>query len=210
LATGWIATLGNIQLPSIVRERRRRGRNEIMIDLLTGDHAEIGVLFDDLASEFDRGEPRRILARLDYLWARLAMHIRAEHLRLFPALLSASETSHSSGTESAPAPAEVRALDERLREDHDFFMRELAAAVNAARELVAQDGPPDGEQIERIRSKVLAVAERLVEHNRVEEEQVYLWPEALLSPPGEEELRAGIKLELDNLPPRFLESPPLK
>jgi hypothetical protein len=36
----------------------------------------------------------------------------------------------------------VRAAVEHLREDHDFFMRELVGAVNAARELAAQDGLP--------------------------------------------------------------------
>jgi integrase len=37
------------------------------------------------------------------------------------------------GRPGAPSPAEVREGVRRLREDHDFFMRELAGAVNAAR-----------------------------------------------------------------------------
>jgi hypothetical protein len=60
------------------------------------------------------------------------------------------------------------------------FMHELAGAVNAARELAGQDGPPDIERLPQIRKRASAVAERLIEHNRVEEQQVYLWPEALL------------------------------
>jgi hypothetical protein len=97
---------------------------------------------------------------------------------------------------------------ERLREDHDFFMRELAGAVNAARELAAQDGPPDLERLRQIRGRVSAVADRLVEHNRVGEQQVYLWPDALLAGTELDMLRAGVRREIENLPPRFSEGAP--
>jgi len=97
----------------------------------------------------------------------------------------------------------VRAAVERLREDHDFFMRELAEAVNAARALAADDGPTAGDRLRQIKSKVLAVSERLDEHNRLEEEQVYLWPGALLSDVGRVELNASLAREVENLPPRF-------
>ena len=55
---------------------------------------------------------------------RPAVHIRAEHLRLFPAVLSATR-------DDAGLYAEVESAVAALRRDHDFFMRELAAAVNA-------------------------------------------------------------------------------
>lgn len=47
-------------------------------------------MFRDLWREFDRGGARGVFERLDYLWARLAVHVRAGHLHLFPALLAAS------------------------------------------------------------------------------------------------------------------------
>jgi hypothetical protein len=174
-----------------------------MTELLAGDHAEVDVLFRDLSREFDRGDACAVFERLDYLWARLAVHIRAEHLHLFPALLAASATRRRQGAGDTPAHEEVRAAVERLREDHDFFMRELAGAVSAARELASREGAPDSERLMRLRGKTFAVAERLVEHNRMEEGQVYLWPAALLSAAELDALGAGMKREIENLPPRF-------
>src|SRR5688572_4473628 len=139
--------------------------------LLVGDHAEVDALFRDLSHAFDRGDARAVFEKLDYLWARLAVHIRAEHLHLFPALLAAAAAAPDVGTDDAPAPEEVRAAVARLRADHDFFMHELAAAVNAARELAAQDDPPAPERVASIRGRAFEVAARLVEHNRLEEEQ---------------------------------------
>jgi hypothetical protein len=174
-----------------------------MTELLVGDHAEVDALFRDLWREFDRGDARAILNRLDYLWARLAVHIRAEHLHLFPAVLAVSIARRSQGAGDAPAPEEVRAAVERLREDHDFFMRELAGAVGAARELAAQGGTTDSERLMQIRGRAFAVAERLAGHNRLEEGQVYLWLAALLSAAELGALGAKMMREIENLPPRF-------
>jgi hypothetical protein len=180
----------------------------MMTDLLAGDHHEVDAILRDLWREFDRGGARRVFERLDYLWARLAVHIRAEHLHLFPALLAASAESRDEGTSDAPATGEVRAAVEHLREDHDFFMCELAGAVNAARELAAQDGPPGHGRLLQIRDRALAVAERLAEHNRMEEEQVYLWPAALLTESEFDTLREEMEREIENIPPRFSERTP--
>ncbi|HEX8457063.1 MAG TPA: hemerythrin domain-containing protein [Pyrinomonadaceae bacterium] len=174
-----------------------------MTDLLVDDHAEVDAVFHDLWRAFDRGGARAVCETLDYLWARLAVHIRAEHLLLFPALLEASAGSQGERADDAPAPGEVQAAIEHLREDHDFFMRELAGAVNAARELVAQDDPPERERFLHIRDRALAVAERLAEHNHTEEQQVYLWPVTLLDESKLKSLREGMKREIENLPPRF-------
>ena len=176
-----------------------------MTDLLVGDHAEVDTLFSDLWREFDGGGARGVFEKLDYLWARLAVHVRAEHLHLFPALLAASVGSQGDGTDEAPAHGEVHAAVKHLREDHDFFMRELAGAVNAARELSAQDGPPERGRLLQIKGRALAVAERLAGHNRMEEEKVYLWPVALLAESELDALREGMKREIENLPQRFSE-----
>ena len=170
-----------------------------MIEILVRDHAEVDSLFGDLSAASDSGDAREVFGKLDYLWARLAVHIRAEHLHLFPALLTAA------GRGGAPTREEVGAAVERLRVDHDSFMRELAAAVDASRELASRPGLPDAEQLPGIRGRVRAVAERLVEHNRVEEDQVYGWSEVLLPGWQGDTLRAGMKRELENLPPRLNE-----
>lgn len=176
-----------------------------MTKLLVDDHAEVAALFRDLWREFDGGDARGVFERLDYLWARLAVHIRAEHLHLFPAVLAASEMRLREEADDAPTPAQVRLAVERLREEHDFFMRELAGAVNAARELAAQEGSPDRERLLQIRARASAVADRLVEHNRVEEQQVYLWPDALIARAELDNISAGVRREIENLPPRFSE-----
>lgn len=112
-----------------------------MTDILASDHADVDALFSELSRAFDRGGAREVLEKFDYIWARLAVHIRAEHLHLFPILLAASTGGRAAEAGGAPSPEEVRAAIEHLREDHDFFMRELAATVATARELASGDVP---------------------------------------------------------------------
>lgn len=176
-----------------------------MTKILVDDHADVDALFLGLTDAFGRGDSREILVKLDYVWARLAMHIRAEHLHLFPALLAAVEGPPPPG---APTAGQVQASVERLREDHDFFMRQLAEAVNGARTLAAEGGPADAGLLRSVRDIVLAVAGRLAEHNRVEEEQVYIWPGVLLGEEALEGLRERMRREIENLPPRFFEGKP--
>jgi hypothetical protein len=47
------------------------------------------------------------------------------------------------------------------------------------------------------------VAARLAEHNRLEEEQVYLWQSALLNEDARDDFRVRMRREIENLPPRF-------
>ena len=174
-----------------------------MTDLLVNDHAEVDALLRGVLLAFDGGDARELFPKLDYLWARLAVHIRAEHLHLFPALLSAAEgAGRSSG---APTAGEVRESVERLREDHDLFMRGLAEAVNGLRAPDAPVGAADAERLRQIGGKIRALAARLAEHNRLEEEQVYLWQSALLPEEAQAELRGRIRREIENLPLRFAE-----
>jgi hypothetical protein len=53
---------------------------------------------------------------------------------------------------------------------------------------------------------VLGVFERLREHNRLEEEEVYHWPIALLSGAERDRQDAAVRHELENLTPRFAEN----
>lgn len=172
-----------------------------MNDILVDDHAEVGALLGGLWDAFDGGDAREVLAKLDYVWARLAMHIRAEHLHLFPALSQAAGAGPASP--DAPTPQEVYASIERLREDHDLFMRELAGAVNETRSLAAEGVSAGGARLRQVRERVLAVAERLAEHNRLEEEQAYLWQGSLLDGAARAGLSAAMRREVENVPPRF-------
>lgn len=144
------------------------------------------------------GDSRRAFARLDYFWARLAMHIRAEHLHLFPVLLGAVEKKDAANATG------VKNMIGQLRADHNFFMIELAGALETMREFVkvaVADKPPHlGEVIERIEN----IRCRLITHNGIEEFRIYPLADVLLSPDEAVELGSKMKRELDNLPPRFM------
>ena len=110
-----------------------------MPDLLERDHEELDGVLGELFLALDHGERDESFARLDLLWARLAVHIRAEHLCLFPAILGAPQTLLT-GRGDAPNLEELQSAIRVLRSDHDFFMHELAGAVNLMRALKATSG----------------------------------------------------------------------
>jgi hypothetical protein len=174
-----------------------------LTDILLNDHAEVDSLLRGVMLAFDGGDACEVFQKLDYLWARLAMHIRAEHLHLFPVLLSAASANGAGHSPGTPDTREVEADIEVLREDHDYFMRGLAEAVNGVRALTAPDCAADAGLLLRVREKVQAMAARLAKHNRLEEGRVYLWETTLLCENACAELRGRMKGEIENLPPRF-------
>ncbi len=137
----------------------------------------------------------RTFEHLDLFWARLAMHIRAEHRWLFPAVRDAAEGS----------PAEfghIPEILETLRHDHDFFMRDLARGVKAMR-LVFYFGN-DEETLVVVRELLDGVTVRLKDHNRLEEESIYtLATREFLDPAVTGQLLRSIRKELANYPQRF-------
>jgi hypothetical protein len=174
--------------------------------LLEEDHEAVGKLLEELRAGLRSGtDAEPTYGMLDRVWARLAVHIRAEHLCLFPALLRARREMGDGQDENTPSQAAAESTVERLRSDHDFFMRELAAAINTLRGLMSDPARYDvGAEMEGVRRAVEAVAARLEEHNALEEERVYSWTQQLM--PGEEaQLAVDIRRELTNLPPRFNE-----
>jgi hypothetical protein len=60
-------------------------------------------------------------------------------------------------------------------------MVESAKAVNAARALVGAVDDPSVDRLLEIRRRVTAVNARLRDHHRLEEEQLYLWPDIPLA-----------------------------
>jgi Hemerythrin HHE cation binding domain len=169
--------------------------------LLAHDHSELDSALTGLVSALADGDAARSLERLDLFWARLAMHIRAENIHLFPSLLRTAEASRGStrGT-SLPEPEEMQTIVAQLRDDHDFLMNELTAAVKQLRAL-SRSGQPGG--LREVREKIDAVSRRLDAHNALEESRVYHWAAQLLDPPEQIALNESIRQELENLPPRF-------
>jgi len=172
-------------------------------ELLEHDHELLAQLLHELESGLREHNARQSFELLDLFWARLAMHIRAEHLWLFPAILNAPRNSFSKG--GVPSFEEVALVIEGLRSDHNFFMDELAKAVKTFRLILAANGGSQdvGNQLDSIRMRVDAVSRRLQSHNELEEQYVYEWPGLLLDSVDLEVLVANLKRELDNLPQRF-------
>ena len=172
--------------------------------LLAHDHVNLDGLLSDLITALDAGDSGLSLARSDLFWARLAMHIRAEHLHLFPAILGALGEKGRGQVGITPSLVEAQEAIEELRLDHDFFMRELAAAVKLLREPSAtSDAELVALKLKDARAKITAVSERLVAHNQLEESRVYLWAGELLSRHEQAALAKRVQNELENLPPRF-------
>lgn len=169
---------------------------------LDHDHAEIDGLLHTAIAALADGAPDRAFVPLDAFWARLAVHIRAENLHLFPALLRAAEESPRHV--EAPPPGTVAERIQQLRVDHDFFMSELAAAMKVLRTLRRQEWRPSSpSEMTGLRDLLDRVSRRLADHNELEETQVYRWVETLLDPAQQTNLAANIQRELENLPARM-------
>ena len=153
--------------------------------LLHSDHVELDGLLTDVVVALESDPPDQSYRALDLFWARLAMHIRAEHLHLFPAL-----------TQASGIPEDLAELIESLRTDHNFFMRELIWAIKVVRKSVDEADPrAPASVLDRIRN----LKARLDRHNAIEETRIY----NVLSTEASQDLVASLKAELHNLPPRF-------
>ena len=161
--------------------------------LLEDDHASLDQLFGELDLALAQPDSARAFEWLDLFWARLAVHIRAEHLHLFPSLCDAAPQSF--GKDSVPTREEVEMTSARLRADHDFFMKELARLMKEVR----ANGAGAGD----IRKRLAEIRKRLETHNQIEEQQVYVWPSLLLDETTVAALKERVRLELENMPPRF-------
>lgn len=173
--------------------------------LLASDHAALDHAFDALVLAIDGNDPVESHARLDLLWARLGMHIRAEHLCLFPAILDALAEGH--GEQIATLDSDtVRHAIEELRSDHDFFMHEMARAINILRKIHLVDNEHSNTWQDTVRQMTFAIRHRLETHNAMEEEKVYRWASMLLTGSDQARLASRVRNELENLPPRFREN----
>lgn len=169
--------------------------------LLAHDHSELDAMLSRVFAALADADGERAFHNLDEFWARLAMHIRAENIHLFPALLQASDSPQQ--VADAPNREAVQEMIVRLRDDHDFFMSELTAAMKELRELRRGNRPDASSVFAKVREQIVRVSERLETHNALEESQVYHWADALLDQPEQKTLSESIQRELENLPPRL-------
>jgi hemerythrin superfamily protein len=166
---------------------------------LADDHQSLDELLTTVHEACRNGDVRATHFQLDLFWARLAVHIRAEHLHLFPAILDGLSTLSDD-----PSSRNAQAIVDKLKADHDFFMYELARAVIASRELRPVSNQTEiAAGLDAIKEKVAQVEERLGTHNEIEEGKIYRRVSAVLGPEAQIELAAKIDAELARRPPRF-------
>jgi len=169
---------------------------------LVDDHVALDQLLAQLKSALHAGDVEATHTRLDLFWARLAVHIRAEHLQLFPAIID--RLTHTSSAQTfVPTLSEARSTIENLQADHDFFMHELTKAIGILRPLSAGDRATVDKGMNTVRSLMNEVEKRLMIHNHLEENKIYAWTTTILSDPEQTELADRINTELANRPPRF-------
>lgn len=170
---------------------------------LSDDHQAVSEVLEQLLTALNNKDVQASYSRLDLLWARLAVHIRAEHLHLFPAVIRSLTKSPDA---VAPDLIEAQAAVDNLRADHEFFMRELAQAIGILRELPTNiTNAGDEAKFTAVGNTVREIEKRLVTHNEIEENKIYRWASSILPEPEAAELATRINAELENRPPRFPE-----
>ena len=99
---------------------------------------------------------------------------------------------------------ETQIAIERLRSDHDFFMKQLAGAVDVARSLVnVSERAAIGKGLNAIKEIVFQIEQRVEDHNNVEEGHIYRLAGIVLSRTEQVELAQRVTSELEKRPPRF-------
>jgi hypothetical protein len=169
--------------------------------LLEGDHESLGQLLTELDSALTDVNVSRSFELLDLFWARLAVHIRAENLHLFPALANAPP-SLLTGKDRLPSPDDVQKVLEDLSADHNFFMKELAEMIRVMRDMTANQRA-NAEEVDDLRQRLMTITSRLETHNELEETQAYRWVDLLFDAQTADDLGKRIQHELENLPPRL-------
>jgi len=157
-------------------------------EYLADDHVALDQLLTQLQADLNSGDVAACYRSLDLFWAKLAVHIRAEHLHLFPSITS----------------DEARTVIERLRADHNFFMHELGRAAETIRTLLnTSERLLIDEGLDAVRHAISEIAQKLADHNRIEENHIYQLAGIVLNTQEQSELARRISSELEKRPPRF-------
>jgi iron-sulfur cluster repair protein YtfE (RIC family) len=170
---------------------------------LKTDHRVLGEMLNQLTIQLGKPDLAWAFENLDLLWGSLAVHIRAENICLFPAILNAPRERFDANNKIPPYE-QARTTIEQLRSEHNSFMSQLGQAMKELRAMIIH---PESYSVEvtvpDIRNRIAVFADELHEHNKIEENQVYLWPALLLDQESLERLRVGVRSEIENLPSRF-------
>lgn len=171
---------------------------------LVDDHGAIDEALQQLQAALSNGDVAASHARLDLFWAKLAVHIRAEHLHLFPAVLKHANEDSLVTPIAKPHAVEASWAIGRLRADHEFMMHELAQLIQSMRNLAGvTDSLKMARELSAIRDVIVELEKRLVIHNEFEESQIYRWASTIIDEQEQKDLADRIDLELANRPPRF-------
>jgi hypothetical protein len=168
------------------------------------DHKLMQEVLADLTSLLQKRDVNWSFELLDLFWSQLAVHIRAENVCLFPAILNAPREAFKRDR-GLPSYEEVKSTIDSLRGDHTFFVDQIAQVLRRIRELLAE---PEMSRVgveatlKEIQTTMEAVAERLETHWRIEEKQVYRWPELLLTRDQYELLTSVLGGEVEKMPRR--------
>lgn len=170
--------------------------------LLAHDHEDLNLILEELNKVFSLKDLDKALEVLDSFWGRLAVHIRAENVFLFPALLNVlNDTEKVSHPElSDMKRKEISHMLAELIEDHNYFMKQLIPVVKKLRTLCKNR---DSTGLSEIQNSLIPVFERLEKHNEIEETQIYRQAKLLLKPAEQIELNQKIDQDLKNLPARL-------
>ena len=171
-------------------------------ELLAEDHKQLDKLLGAVLAALEGENSVEAFETLDLFWARLAMHIRAENLHLFPSVLNKVKGEDGESQLEYLPSSDVQKAIERLTSDHNFFMQHLSRAIRILRETpFASDSVFELATVQEI---VVEVSERLTAHNELEETLIYRMPVKLLPREEQIELATRIQRELEKLPPRFI------
>ena len=174
-----------------------------LVAILSNDHLELGALLLELLNSLDEANADEAYARLDTLWARLAVHIRAENVQVFPDILRALDAQRAAGRQDVEQSALLRASIERLRSDHDVFMSELKDAVKAVRKVIDDRDGKQASVVLRSLLHRLGTLERAFENHNREEDSVYPMAASVLDSAVMDDLMNRVRRELAALPPRL-------
>ncbi len=172
---------------------------------LADDHLKLDSLLQDVKSAVANENLPLVLTQVDLFWAQLAVHIRAEHLCLFPAVMNAIKNFDPNAPD-VPTRLEINKSIARLRADHDFFMKELGSVVQELRVVHDEHRGVSKPIVQSVHEKVTAIERRLIDHNAREETEVYRWISKLLPSETTTELERAVTAQLENLPCRFVDN----
>ncbi|MBC7900397.1 MAG: hemerythrin domain-containing protein [Saprospiraceae bacterium] len=171
-------------------------------DLLSADHADADRLLNEVFAALKKADCRDAFELLDLFWARLAMHIRAEHLHLFPAMLGSVDSGLIKN--DGPSSKSVADVITQLHLDHDYFMTELAGVIKQMRALMANNESNASPVLADITMTLESIRARLKSHDELEEAEIYALADLIHSPAEVLSLNSRIRKEIENLPPRFV------